>query len=253
MATIIPRWEWRTFGTHFGIADGRFAKLTPTDIQESDELYFLGGAGENAKIRDELVDIKVLREVDAEGLERWEPVMKKGFPLPAADVVKLFTLLHLPPPALAGDAYTLDQLLEKLVLPTGALRAVKVHKRRVRYTVGGCTSEVTDLSADGKGTRTIAIESEMASAVVAAVESVGLGGYINTSYPRGLRSLLEDAPERYAVIDAGTNSVKFHIGERGPGDKWRTIADRSELTQLGEGLEGRGEIGPEAIERTTTA
>jgi exopolyphosphatase/guanosine-5'-triphosphate,3'-diphosphate pyrophosphatase len=253
MATIVPRWEWRTFGTHFGVAGDRFAKLTPSDIQESDELYFLGGAGENAKIRDELVDIKVLREVDAAGLERWEPVLKQGFPLPAADVGKLYAILHLAPPALTRDAYTLDQLVNELVVPTGALRRVEVHKRRVRYTVGGCTSEVTDLRADGKTTRTIAIESESASAVIAAVESVGLGGYLNTSYPRGLRDLLDDAPERYAVIDAGTNSVKFHVGERSVGGSWRTIVDRAEMTRLGEGLDLRGEIGPEAIERTATA
>ena len=34
------------------------------------------------KVRDGLMDIKVLREVNAEGLERWEPVMKQPFPLP---------------------------------------------------------------------------------------------------------------------------------------------------------------------------
>jgi exopolyphosphatase/guanosine-5'-triphosphate,3'-diphosphate pyrophosphatase len=38
MTAIVPRWEWRTFGTHFGAADTRFAELIPSDIQESDEL-----------------------------------------------------------------------------------------------------------------------------------------------------------------------------------------------------------------------
>jgi exopolyphosphatase/guanosine-5'-triphosphate,3'-diphosphate pyrophosphatase len=253
MTTIIPRWEWRTFGKHFGPAEAQFTKLTPTDVQESDELYLLDGGDENVKIRADLLDIKVLREVDAEGLERWEPVMKAGFPLPAADVAKLFTALGLDPPKLARRVYTLSQLVDELVTPSGALRLVKVHKRRVRYKVGGCTSEVTDVDANGKSTRTIAIESESASAVIAAVESVGLGGYLNTSYPRGLRGLLDDAPERYAVIDAGTNSVKFHVGERSVGGSWRTIVDRAEMTRLGEGLDVRGEIGPEAIERTATA
>jgi exopolyphosphatase/guanosine-5'-triphosphate,3'-diphosphate pyrophosphatase len=55
------------------------------------------------------------------------------------------------------------------------------------------------------------------------------------------------------VIDAGTNSVKFHVGERSVGGSWRTIVDRAEMTRLGEGLDVRGEIGPEAIERTATA
>ena len=85
MATIVPRWEWRTFGAHFGIAERRFAELTPGAVQESDELYFLGGSGGIVKVRDDLMDIKALREVNAEGLERWEPIMKQPFPLPAAD------------------------------------------------------------------------------------------------------------------------------------------------------------------------
>jgi hypothetical protein len=62
MATIVPRWERRTFGTRFGVAETRFAELTPGSMQESDELYFLGSSA-NAKVRDGLMDIKVLREV----------------------------------------------------------------------------------------------------------------------------------------------------------------------------------------------
>src|SRR5215510_3798204 len=127
MTTIVPRWEWRTFGTHFGIAKTRFAKLTPGAVQESDELYFLGGTGANAKVRDELMDIKVLREVDADGLERWEPVLKQAFALPAADAAKAFALLGLPAPELARDTYTLDQFVGELLMPSGVLRPVKVH------------------------------------------------------------------------------------------------------------------------------
>src|SRR5262245_44661504 len=111
MAAIVPRWEWRTFGSRFGVADGRFAELTPTGVQESDELYVLGASTDNVKIRDDLMDIKVLREVDAAGLERWEPVMKKGFPLPKADVTSVFAALEVATPALTRDAYTLDQFV----------------------------------------------------------------------------------------------------------------------------------------------
>ena len=68
MAEIIPRWEWRTFGLRFGTAEGHFAALTPGGIQESDELYLLSSAGDNVKVRDDLMDIKVLVEVDADGL-----------------------------------------------------------------------------------------------------------------------------------------------------------------------------------------
>ena len=80
MATIIPRWEWRVFGDGFGAAEAAFAALTPGPVEESDELYLLSAAGRNVKVRDGLMDIKFLREVDADGLERWEPVMKAGLP-----------------------------------------------------------------------------------------------------------------------------------------------------------------------------
>ena len=253
MATIIPRWEWRTFGRRFGIAEQHFAALTPTGIQESDELYLLGGAEENVKIRDDLLDIKVLREVAAAGLERWEPVMKKGFPLPQADVASVFASLHLATPALTRETYTREQFLAELIAPHAVVRPIRIHKRRVRYTIGGCPSEITDVSAEGKTTRTIAIEAEDASAVVSAVASAGLGCYCNTSYPRGLRALLEGTPERYAVIDVGTNSTKFHVGERTSDNTWRSLVDRAEITRLGEGLDARGEIGSEATARTAVA
>jgi len=58
---------------------------------------------------------------------------------------------------------------------------------------------------------------------------------------------------RYAAIDVGTNSVKFHIGERREDGTWRTIADRAEITRLGEGLEKSGEINREAMARTVSA
>ena len=102
-------------------------------------------------------------------------------------------------------------------------------------------------------TRTIAIESEDASAVIAAVRGVGLDGHVNTSYPRGLAALIDDGPARYAVIDVGTNSVKFHVGERDAGGRWRTIVDRAEMTRLGEDLDVNNGISTEPLDRTVTA
>ena len=114
-------------------------------------------------------------------------------------------------------------------------------------------AELSDVVANGKPTRTIAVESEDAAAVIRAVRELGLGGYRNTSYPLGLAALIDDAPERYAVIDVGTNSVKFHIGERDVDGTWRTVADRAELTRLGEGLAQQGVITDAALERTVAA
>ena len=58
---------------------------------------------------------------------------------------------------------------------------------------------------------------------------------------------------RYAVIDIGTNSVKFHVAETDGAGNWKTVVDRSEVTRLGEGLEAEGEIASAPLERTIRA
>ena len=59
---------------------------------------------------------------------------------------------------------------------------------------------------------------------------------------------------RYAVVDVGTNSVKFHVGEKRADGSWTTVVDRAEVTRLGEGLDaGGGAFTPEAMERTVAA
>jgi exopolyphosphatase/guanosine-5'-triphosphate,3'-diphosphate pyrophosphatase len=55
------------------------------------------------------------------------------------------------------------------------------------------------------------------------------------------------------VVDVGTNSVKFHIGERDPGGRWRAIVDRAEMTRLGENLHVDNTISTEPLERTVAA
>lgn len=260
MTTIIPRWEWRTFGRDIGAAEAAFAALEASPPKDSDEIYFLAVAPEGAagvpdtiKVRDELMDIKVLREVDANGLERWEPVLKAAFPLSVADVRRVFDGLRVAAPALAREAYTQAQFLDELAGPRAGIRAVPVHKRRVRYTLDGCSAELSEVTADGRTTRTIAVETEDAAAVIAAVRRIGLGAHLNTSYPRGLATLLADLPARYAVIDAGTNSIKFHVAERAAGGGWQRVADRAEITRLGEGLDATGEIGEDALARAIEA
>ncbi len=250
---IVPRWEWRTFGERFGAAEQRFAALTPDRVHESDELYLLSVGGEdNVKVRDELMDVKHLERVNDDGLEQWTPVMKGSFPIPAADVASLLTVLGVAVPPLARAAYSLDQLLGELVEPSSELLAVPVHKRRVRYTIGGCMAELSEVSTGHESTGTLAIESEDAELVISIVRELELDAFANLSFPRGLRALVGFGARRYAVIDVGTNSVKFHIGERSNGS-WRKVVDRGEVTRLGEGLQETARLGSEPMERTLEA
>ena len=145
MEAITPRWEWRTFGTSFGPAEDAFARLTPERIQESDEIYLVARDGDTVKVRDELMDIKVLREVDANGLEQWTPVMKAEFPVSAADVGRVFEALRQPVPALDRAEYTLDQFLDELIAPAeGGRRGPRpqapgpLHDRRLHLRGDRC-------------------------------------------------------------------------------------------------------------------
>jgi exopolyphosphatase/guanosine-5'-triphosphate,3'-diphosphate pyrophosphatase len=191
MENIIPRWEWRTFGESFGESDGRLAALESLGVQESDELYLLSPVtDENVKVRDLLMDIKTLKQVNSDGLEQWEPVMKGAFPLPVPEVKHVLEALGIAPPPLARPDYTLEQFVAELVEPSGRLRAVKVHKKRTRYKVDGCMSEMTEVVADGRKTRTVAIESEDPTRVMAARRKLGLDGFENINYPRGLKQLV---------------------------------------------------------------
>src|SRR3954466_5622373 len=102
-------------------------------------------------------------------------------------------------------------------------------------------------------TRTIAVEAEDPDRVRAVVRELGLESRRVVCVARGLKALVGFGARRYAVIDVGTNSVKFHVGERGADGEWRKVVDRAEVTRLGEGLEQSGRLGAEPIERTVSA
>ncbi len=256
MAEVVPRWEWRTFAGAVPRADVVFDAMTPVSVEESDEFYLLARGGDNVKVRGGLMDVKVLRETDAAGLQRWEPILKATFPLDAEAVRTVLEGLRRPAADVPPDGLDFDGLMEAAEVDAGeGPRAVRVHKRRARYTVAGCLAERTVVEAGGQRTITIAAESIRPADVLAAIDAMGLRDYRNLDVPAGLRLLVDRVPERYAVIDAGTNSIKLHIAELDAGGRgpWRTVVDRAVITRLGEGLEATGVIGAEPLERTARA
>ena len=252
--TIVPRWEWRTFGQGFGEADVWFAGQQPERVEESDEVYLLSlGSDASVKVRDGLMDVKQLQTVNEDGLEQWKPVMKASYPLSAEEVLAVLVALGVEGTALARSAYTFDQLVDEVVGPSPDLLAVGVHKQREHYTVGGCMAERSEVRTEQGARRTIAVESEDPARVIEAVRQLGLSSRRNVCLARGVKALVGFGSRRYAAIDVGTNSVKFHIGEREADGNWTTIADRAEITRLGEGLDESGELGEGPIERTVEA
>ena len=254
MPVIIPRWEWRSFGERFGEAESALAARSPDQVIETDEVYLLSDAGGDVvKVRHELMDIKRLHQVDDDGLEQWSPVMKAPLPLSAGEftaVVAALGVASSEPPA--RTSYSLADVREELIEPNPHLLEVEVHKRRQRYLVDGCMAELTDVRVGGRSTRTIAIESEDPMRVIATVRAHGVPGP-NINFVRGLRAMVRFGVERFAVIDVGTNSVKFHVAERSEDGTWTKLVDRAEITRLGEGLDQTGRLNPEPMARTSDA
>ena len=188
--TIVPRWEWRTFGPGIEEAEARFRELELERAEESDEVYLLSTASDaSVKIRGGQMDVKTLQAVNDDGLEQWLPVLKASFPIAADDVATVFEALGAPVSPLGQDAYTLDELLGELIEPTNVVRAVDVHKHREHYTVGGCMAELSTVRTDAGERVTIAVESPDAEAVITAVRDLGLASRENTCLPRGLKGL----------------------------------------------------------------
>jgi exopolyphosphatase/guanosine-5'-triphosphate,3'-diphosphate pyrophosphatase len=251
---IVPRWEWRAFGDWMDAADARLAALPTTRTEDTDELYVLSlDSDSSVKVRAGLMDVKLLQEVDDHGLERWRPVLKTEFPLAPDEVGSVLAALGVDEPSPAPGPLEQEQLLEEVVRPSERLLAVAVSKRRRHYELDGCMAEATELRVGSQSTRTIAVESTDAAGVLAVVRDLGLDREPNVCVARGLKTLIGFEGPRFAVVDVGTNSVKLLVGERGPRGAWETIADRAEITRLGEGVDGTGRLGEDPIARTTDA
>lgn len=189
MSEIIPRWEWRNFGSHFEYAEACLKALGTARLQHSDEIYLLSSMCDaNVKVRDGLMDIKRCEQTDAHGFELWRPLLKAAFPLPATAIDTVFTALGLLKPT-NPLPITLDMLLAELASDS-RLRVLEVHKIRSRYQLDGCLAESTEVTTNGETIRTIAVESESPAHINTALLTLGLEGLENVSYPLGLKRLV---------------------------------------------------------------
>ncbi len=247
---IVPRWEWRAFGAAVEPVAERLAAQAAERTEDSDEIYLLSRHSDaSVKLRGGRVDVKRRLDAAADGLERWQPVMKATFPMTAAEVRSVLALLAAPAPALDRAEYTLDQLADEVLRSHADLLGLRVHKRRVHYAYGGCLAEASVLSIPGHAVHTVAIESEDPERVRAAVRALGADGLPVACVARGLKALAGFDARRVAALDVGTNSVKLYVASTDGDD----VADRAEVTRLGEGLDATGRLGAAAINRTAKA
>ena len=240
MPAIVPRWEWRTFGDSFGPDGGVSAALDPERCRRATRCTCSRPQnGDTVKVRDELMDVKHLEQVErrraravAAGDEGRVPPRRP----PTSAGARLARRSQAPPRS-EGTRSTSSRRAVRPKGPAGG----RVHKRRQRYTVGGCTSELTDVRAVERSTRTIAVERRCGPRDRGRAQ-IGLECPPNTSF-RAAQGAARLRRTGYAVIDVGTNSVKFHIGRAaGPDGSLAHSCRAGGDHRLGEGREETGAL-----------
>lgn len=191
MGAPADRWEWRAFATDFGDAEARIRSV-PGDVRDSRETYIVSArSSANTKIRDGVLDVKLLQRVDHAGLELWTPAMKAPFPLTASALREVFTAWGVRAPDIGDGSWPLPRFLDDLVAPRADLAALDVRKTRFLTHVDGCLVEVAELMVDGEPLKTIAVELEDPARVWHTVRALGLSAYENVNYVRALKGFLE--------------------------------------------------------------
>ena len=190
MATIIPRWEWRTFGKDFGESEAKIKAHEMSNFKKSSEKYILTAktSKENCKIRDDLMDIKSLQQVNADNLEQWYPTLKETFPMKKETIEKLFRdFFQVEVPEFERDEYTYEQYLEELVSPAKDLEIVDVYKERSIYVINEAIVEIAETKFNGVPNRTVCVEHADPENVMKTVRELGLEGLPNINYIRAMK------------------------------------------------------------------
>jgi len=190
MSKIIPRWEWRTFGQAFGESENMIKQHAEGGFKKSEEKYILSKvSNENVKIRNDLIDIKSLKQINSDKLEQWYPAMKEGFPISTEKLAVLYSeFFKVPTPTFKRDVYTYDQFLEELVTPCDKLCIVDVYKERQAYEINQATVEIAETKFNGVPMRTVCVEHADPDNVIATVRELGLIGFENINYINAMKT-----------------------------------------------------------------
>ena len=218
MEKIIPRWEWRTFGQDFGEAEAalRGASRRESSEQRRDSTWWPPAQTRTSRSATSFSTSSFANSVDANGLEQWRPVLKEPFPLSATAVARVSRALGLPAPRRDRDSLSLDQLLESARAPWGPVRDRQRQQNAHAISRGRLCFRAHRRVANGKKVRTVANRGcrrgqghrGRACDGARALSQHELPARLETAH----RTLGDTRTpfRRQAVIDVGTNSVKFH-------------------------------------------
>ncbi len=159
---------------------------------EGSESYLISPLeGVNVKIRNETLDIKLLRAVNDNRLEQWEPVFKKAFPLDVHAIREVYSRWALAGPESAEGEYSSHRFFSELVEPEDSLCSVSVQKKRRGYQLSGASLELTDLIINGIATKTVCVEHADAALVASLIRDFQFDHFENMNYVTAIRRIVE--------------------------------------------------------------
>ena len=185
MAEIKPRYEFRIWSESLTPLQQKLEAKAEARETRSQETYLISAVTEkcNAKIRAELMDIKVLTAEDR-GLEQWRPILKAGFPLSNSAIAEqILPSLQLTPPALTMDDYTMEEFFQEVVRKEPKIAVADVTKTRYQFNIGACAAEYSNITINKMPRDTVAVESTDPDAVLQLVRELGINAP-NVSYIR---------------------------------------------------------------------
>lgn len=185
---IIPRWEWRTFGENFGVSEEKIKAYELGNFKKSSEKYILSrNSNENCKVRDELMDIKSLQQINDDKLEQWYPTLKEGFPLSQETITMLCKdFFKVEVPAMDKEAYDFEAYIE-LCKTVKDLVVVDVYKERSIYVINEAIVEIAETKFNGVPMRTICVEHTDPENVINVVRMLGADHFENINYIQAMK------------------------------------------------------------------
>jgi len=185
---IIPRWEWRTFGDNFGVSEEKIKSYEMGNFKKSSEKYILSrNSNENCKVRDELMDIKSLQQINDDKLEQWYPTLKEGFPLSQETITMLCKdFFKVEVPAMDKEAYDFEAYIE-LCKSVKDLVVVDVYKERSIYVINEAIVEIAETKFNGVPMRTICVEHTDPENVINVVRMLGADHFENINYIQAMK------------------------------------------------------------------
>ena len=185
---IIPRWEWRTFGENFGVSEEKIKAYELGNFKKSSEKYILSAnSNENCKVRDELMDIKSLQQINDDKLEQWYPTLKEGFPLSQETIIMLCKdFFKVEVPAMDKEAYDFEAYIE-LCKSVKDLVVVDVYKERSIYVINEAIVEIAETKFNGVPMRTICVEHTDPENVINVVRMLEADKFENINYIQAMK------------------------------------------------------------------